>query len=146
MNISGQISTQPAAFPDFCVLTTRETLAVVMVFSSPKCVCWWCNSDWVQEIIKIFSPSTKYAPSLLSKTDTILVFDGSSSMSSAVKMPYSLPKHFACMPVIRIQFISKILPSSHFDLFHGECCGLLCLCILRMQRRVGFVVKPCLVG
>jgi len=65
--------------------------------------------------------------------------------SFAVKTPYYLPENLVCLPVIEIRFMSEVLARLHFGLFHREWWRLSRLCVPRMQR-VGFVMKPCLVG
>jgi len=76
-----------------------------------------------------------------------LSFDGSSNVRYfAAGTTDGLPEHFVGLPVVGIQFMSELLPSLHFGLFHRECCGISRLSLPRMQRRVAFVMKPCLVG
>jgi len=43
-------------------------------------------------------------------------------------------------------FFSQNSPKVKFWTFSPECCGLSRLSVSRMQRRVGFVLQPCLVG
>jgi len=57
LSISGRISSQPAAFTAFSVLTTRKTSVAVMEFSSPKCT--WCLSGDV--ILARTKDSLKYS-------------------------------------------------------------------------------------
>jgi len=52
VNISGRISSQPAALPGFTVLETRVISVAVMVLTHMLSLLsiWWCGSDRVQKI------------------------------------------------------------------------------------------------
>jgi len=65
--------------------------------------------------------------------------------SFTAKTPHNLPERVVCLPVIGIRFMSEVLARLHFGFFHRERRGLSRLCVPRKQR-VGFVMKPCLVG
>ena len=120
-----------------------------MVFSSPKCTsCVFGNV-----IVTSFKTSLKYSLhlprisfSFLSKTPFWSLINLAVWCRSSYQTHDGLPEHVVCLPVIGIHFMSEFLARLHFRLFHRAFCGFSRLSLPRMQRRVGFVMKPCLVG
>jgi len=62
------------------------------------------------------------------------------------KTPDGLPEPFIGLPKIGIQFMFEMMSRLHFGHFHREGCSFSGLGVPRMQRKCGFILKPCLIG
>jgi len=137
LSISGWISSQPAAFPAFRVLTARKTLTALMLFCATKRIS--CVSGGV--IVTGFKRSLKYSPDLPRMSSSSLSKTPFSSLMGLEVwdlLQDSLPEYFIDLLVIGILFLSEILPRLHFGPFHRECCGLSYLNLPQIQGRVGW--------
>ena len=109
-------SLQP--FQAFSVLTARETLAAVTVFSFPKytsCAFGGVIVTGFKISFKHYLHLPKMSCSLLSKTLFKSLMDLAVWDLFAANTPYGFPEHFVYMPVIQIQFMWKFFEDCFSD-------------------------------